>query len=172
MNSKERREYIKSLLIKNNITYKGQFLAEQLGVTRQVIVKDIAIIRAEGVNIIATPDGYLIISNEETNCVKRVIAVAHSRDDIYNELQCIIKFGGIVEDVTVEHSLYGEIRAMLMIKTPMDIEKFIKKFEEFNAEPLSSLTKGIHLHTIKADNEEIIESIIKELKEKNYLISD
>ena len=171
MNSKERREYIKNLLIKNSTTYKGQFLAEELGVTRQVIVKDIAIIRAEGVNIIATSEGYLI-PNEESNYVRRVIAVSHSREDIYNELECIVKFGGVVEDVTVEHSLYGEIRAMLMIKTLMDIEKFTKRFKEFNAEPLSALTKGIHLHTIKADNEEIIESIIKELKDKNYLISD
>jgi transcriptional regulator of NAD metabolism len=61
---------------------------------------------------------------------------------------------------------------MLMIKTPMDIENFIKKFKEVNAKPLSSLTKGIHLHTIRADNEEIIENIIKELKDKNYLVSD
>jgi len=171
MNSKERREYIKNLLIENSITYKGQFLAEQLGVTRQVIVKDIAIIRAEGVNIIATPEGYLI-PNEESNYVRRVIAVSHSRNDIYNELECIVRFGGIVEDVTVEHSLYGEIRAMLMIKTIMDIEEFTKKFKDSSAEPLSSLTKGIHLHTIRADNEEIIEGIIKELKDKNYLISD
>ncbi|WP_291636106.1 transcription repressor NadR [Clostridium sp.] len=171
MNSKERREYIKNLLVKNNTTYKGQSLAEEMGVTRQVIVKDVAIIRAEGANIIATPDGYLI-PNEESNYVKRVIAVSHSRDDIYNELECIVKFGGIVEDVTVEHSLYGEIRAMLMIKTIMDIEKFTKKFKEFSAEPLSSLTKGVHLHTIRADNEEIMECIIKELKDKNYLISD
>ena len=171
MNSRERREYIKNLLIKNNSTYKGQFLAEELGVTRQVIVKDIAIIRAEGVNIIATPEGYLIPS-EETNYVRRVIALSHSREDMYNELECIVKFGGIVEDVIVEHPLYGEIRAMLMIKTLIDIEKFINKFKKLNAEPLSSLTKGIHLHTIKADNEEIIECIIKELKDKNYLISD
>lgn len=171
MNSKERREYIKNLLIKNNSTYKGQFLAEELGVTRQVIVKDIAIIRAEGVNIIATPEGYLI-PNEESSYVRRVIALSHSREDMYNELECIIKFGGIVEDVIVEHPLYGEIRAMLMIKTLIDIEKFINKFKKLNAEPLSSLTKGIHLHTIKADNEEIIECIIKELKDKNYLISD
>ena len=171
MNSKERREYIKNLLSENNITYKGQFLAEQLGVTRQVIVKDIAIIRAEGVNIIATPEGYLI-PNEESNYVRRVIAVSHRREDIYNELECIVKFGGIVEDVTVEHSLYGEIRAMLMIKTLMDIEEFTKKFKDSSAQPLSSLTKGIHLHTIRADNEEIIECIIKELRDKNYLISD
>ncbi|MBU3146153.1 transcription repressor NadR [Clostridium sp. CF012] len=171
MNSKERREYIKNLLIKSNTTYKGQFLAEELGVTRQVIVKDIAITRAEGVNIIATPEGYLI-PNEESNYIKRVIAVAHSREDIYSELECIVKFGGVVEDVTVEHSLYGEIRAMLMIKTLIDIEKFTNKFKEFNAQPLSALTNGVHLHTIKADNEEIIECIIKELKDKNYLISD
>jgi uncharacterized protein len=171
MNSKERREYIRNLLIENNITYKGQFLAEQLGVTRQVIVKDIAIIRAEGINIIATPEGYLIF-NEESNYVRRVIAVSHRRDEIYNELECIVKFGGIVEDVTVEHPLYGEIRAMLMIKTIMDIEKFTKKFKEASAEPLSSLTKGVHLHTVRADNEQIMDCIIKELKDKNYLISD
>ena len=171
MNSKARREYIKNLLTKNNSAYKGQFLAEELGVTRQVIVKDIAITRAEGVNIIATPEGYLI-PNEESNYVRRVIAVSHSRDDIFNELECIVKFGGVVEDVTVEHSLYGEIRAMLMIKTLMDIEKFTKKFKELNAEPLSALTKGVHLHTIKADNEEIIECIIKALKDMNYLICD
>jgi len=171
MNSKERREYIKNLLIKSKVAHKGQFLAEELGVTRQVIVKDIAITRAEGVNIIATPEGYLI-PNEESNYVRRVIAVAHGRDDIYSELECIIKFGGVIEDVTVEHSLYGEIRAMLMLKTLMDIEKFTKKFKELNAEPLSSLTNGVHLHNIRADNEEIMESIIKELKDKNYLISD
>ncbi len=171
MNSRERREYIKNLLIENNSTYKGQFLAEELGVTRQVIVKDIAIIRAEGANVVATPEGYLIPS-EESNYVRRVIAISHSTEDIYNELECIIKFGGVVEDVTVEHPLYGEIRAMLMIKTLMDIKNFITKFKEFNAQPLSSLTKGIHLHTIKADNDEIMQCILKELKEKNYLISD
>jgi len=171
MNSKQRREYIENLLTKNNVTYKGQLLAKELGVTRQVIVKDIAIIRATGVNIIATPEGYLMPS-EENNYVKRVIAVLHGKEDIYNELECIVKFGGIVEDVTVEHSLYGEIRAMLMIKTIMDIKEFAKKFDDFRAEPLSSLTKGIHLHTVRADNDEIMELIIKELKDKNYLISD
>ena len=171
MNSKERREYIKDLLIKGNTTYKGQFLAEELKVTRQVIVKDIAIIRAEGVNIIATPEGYLM-PNEESNYTRRVIALCHSRDDIYNELECIVKFGGIIEDVIVEHPLYGEIRAMLMIKTLMDIEKFIKNFKEFKAEPLSVLTKGVHLHTIRAEDEEIMDCIIEELKDKHYLISD
>jgi len=171
MNSKERREYIKELLSKNNNTYKGQLLAKQLGVTRQVIVKDIAIIRAEGVNIIATPEGYLI-PTERSNYVRKVIAVAHNGDSIYNELECIVKFGGIVEDVTVEHSLYGEIRAMLMIKSLMDIEEFTKKLRESSDQPLSSLTKGIHLHTIRADSKEIMECIIKELKDKEYLISD
>jgi uncharacterized protein len=171
MNSKERRESIRDLLNTNDNTYKGQFLAGKLGVTRQVIVKDIAIMRAEGLNIIATPEGYLIPS-EESNFVRRVIAVSHGRNDIYNELECIVKFGGVIEDVTVEHSLYGEIRAMIMIKTLVDIEEFTKKFTESSVQPLSSLTKGIHLHTIKAENEEIMECIIKELKEKNYLISD
>jgi hypothetical protein len=72
----------------------------------------------------------------------------------------------------VEHALYGELRAMLMIKTPMDIENFVKKFKEVNAKPLSSLTEGIHLHTIRADNEEIMGNILKELKDKVYLVSN
>lgn len=172
MNSKDRRQYIKDLLIKTNNKYKGQLLAEQFGVTRQVIVKDIAIIRAEGVNIIATPDGYLIMPKEESNYVRRVIAVSHNTNDIYTELECIVKFGGVIEDVTVEHSLYGEIRSMLMLKTIMDVKEFVLKFEESDAKPLSSLTKGIHLHTIRADNEEIMECIIKELKDRNYILSD
>ena len=172
MNSTERREYIKNLLIKGNGKYKGQFLAEELGVTRQVIVKDIAIIRAEGLDIVATPQGYLIMPKEENNYIRKVIAVSHGREDIYDELECIVKFGGVIEDVVVEHSLYGEIRAMLMLKTIIDIEEFTKKFNESNAQPLSLLTRGIHLHTIRANSVEIIESIIRELKDKNYLISD
>ncbi|NMM64131.1 transcription repressor NadR [Clostridium sp. P21] len=171
MDSKERRKYIEELLKKNINPEKGHELAERLGVTRQIIVKDIAILRAEGKKIIATPEGY-IISKEQKSIVKRVMAFSHKTGDIEDELKTIIKFGGIVEDVIVEHSLYGEIRGMLMIKTFYDIENFIKRINEYKAEPLLILTGGVHLHTVVAENEEIIKNIIKELKEKNYLISD
>ncbi len=171
MNSKERRKYIEDLLKKSGKPQKGHILAEELGVTRQVIVKDIAILRAEGKKIIATPEGYLI-PKEEKIMIKKVIAVSHGTSGIDEELKIIVKFGGIVEDVIVEHPLYGEISGMIMVKTLYDIENFMKKIHEYKAEPLLILTGGVHLHTIAAENEEILKNIINELKSKDYLISD
>lgn len=171
MNSKERRKYIEDILRKTNMPQKGHVLSEELGVTRQVIVKDIAILRAEGKKIIATPEGYLMPS-EEKNLIKKIMAFSHKADDIEDELKTIVKFGGVVEDVIIEHSVYGEIKGMLMIKTFYDVENFIKKINEHKAEPLLILTGGIHLHTISAENDEIMNNITKELKNKMYLLSD
>ncbi len=171
MNSKDRRKYIAELLKKNKEPEKGHILAEKLGVTRQIVVKDIAILRAEGKKIIATPEGY-IIHNEEKSSVRTVMAFLHKTENIEDELKTIVKFGGIIEDVIVEHPLYGEIKGMIMIKTFYDVENFVKRINEYKAEPLLILTGGVHLHTIVAENEEIVEKIRKELKEKNYLVSD
>jgi len=171
VNSKERRIYIEGLLEKISKPIKGINLSKELGVTRQVIVKDIALLRAEGKNIIATSDGYIMI-RQETNSIRKIIALNHKSNDIQSELECIVRFGGVIEDVIVEHPLYGEIRGMLMIKTPYDIQNFVERFKGFNAEPLSSLTGGIHLHTISVEREEDLKNIIDELKYKNYLISD
>ena len=163
MSSKDRRKLIEELLIKRREPQKGHNLAQELGVTRQIIVKDIAILRAEGIDIIATPEGY-IIPIKDKHKVKRVIAVCHKPEQIEDELTCIVKFGGKIEDVVIEHPVYGEIRGMLMIKTLYDVQSFLEKCKEFNAEPLSTLTGGIHIHTIEAENEEIMERIINELK--------
>lgn len=171
MNSKERRAYIEGELKKNNQPLKGNVLAEKLGVTRQIIVKDIAILRAAGVNIIATPEGYMT-PNYEKEKFKKILALNHKPEDIENELKIIVKYGGIIEDVVIEHPLYGEIRAMLMIKNYYDIQNFLLKFKEFKAEPLLILTGGIHIHTIQTDNEDNMEKIINELREHKYLISD
>lgn len=169
MTSKERREYIKNLLNIDSSPKKGQDLAEELGVTRQVIVKDVAILRAGGVNIIATPEGYMI-PRKDSMGVERIIALSHSREDIGNELEAVIKYGGIVKDVIVEHPLYGEMKAMLMIKSLYDIQNFVENIKQHNAEPLLSLTKGVHLHTIEADNVENLEKITEELRNRGYLV--
>lgn len=171
MNSVQRRKYIEELLNKGDEPQKGHVIAEKLGVTRQIIVKDIAILRAEGKKVIATPDGY-IIPRQDNNLVRKVIAVSHKPADIEDELETIIKYGGIVEDVIVEHKIYGEIKAMLMLKSFYDIENFMINVNKYNSEPLLILTGGLHLHTISAENHGIIKNILKELKIKNYLVSD
>ena len=155
-------------MIKENKALKGTFLASRYGVTRQIIVKDIAILRAEGNNIIATPEGYIL--GKEDNRLKSIIAVTHTEERMEEELETIVKYGGIVEDVIVEHSLYGEIRGMLMIKNLNDLQKFMNKYKEDKVKPLSLLTDGVHLHTISADSEENMKNIIGELETRGFVI--
>lgn len=166
-----RREAILKSLKETHEPQKGTKLANEFAVTRQVIVKDIAILRAEGHNIIATPDGYIMEKNI-TSKIKKVIAVNHGIDKVQSELEIVVSYGGTVEDVIVEHPLYGEIRAMLMIRNLKELNKFMKRFNEINAQPLSILTGGIHIHTISTESEEDMSNILEELKKKEYLISE
>jgi len=168
MKSNKRREEIFNLLVKEEKPLKGIDLANIFNVTRQIIVKDIAILRAEGKSIIATADGY--IYNKEIQREKAIIAVSHKEDETIDELEIVVRYGGIIEDVIIEHPIYGEIKASLMIKNLNDLNKFITKFNEDTIKPLSYLTNGIHLHTISADTKEDIELIKNELKKHGFLL--
>lgn len=170
MNSIERRECIIKLLSESSDPIKGSIIAERYSVTRQVIVKDIAILRAKGKNIIATPDGYITNINEHK--AKAIIAVTHTEEDMFEELSIVVKYGGTIEDVIVEHPLYGEIKGMLMIKNYNELNKFIQKYQQQRAKLLSVLTNGVHLHTISAETEENVSLIIEELKKCNFIVSD
>ncbi|EEH99303.1 MAG: transcription repressor NadR [Clostridium celatum] len=168
MGSIERREEIMKMLVESSRAIKGTELASLFNVTRQIIVKDIAILRAAGKNIIATPDGY--IYNKDINKAKSIIAVNHDSSKTIEELEIVVKYGGIIEDVIIDHPLYGEIRGNLMIKNLNDLNKFENEFKGKNAKPLSNLTNGVHLHTIAADSDEEINAIKKELLEKGFLL--
>lgn len=168
MNSIERRSEIIKNLIDSEKPLKGTFLAEKYKVTRQIIVKDIAILRAKGNEIIATPDGYII--SKSNNRIRRIIAVNHKEDKMADELNIVVKYGGTVEDVIVEHPLYGEIKGMLMIRNLNDLEKFINRYKTNDARLLSLLTGGIHIHTISTDTNENMNLIINELGEKGFLL--
>ena len=167
MKADERRNAIMGILIKEKRAIKGTTLAENFNVTRQIIVKDIAILRAKGNNIIATPDGYMI--NDDNSRVKSIIAVKHNDDEMFNEMEIVVKYGGIIEDVIVEHPIYGEICGALRIKNLNDLNKFRASLEDIKAKPLSVLTDGIHLHTISADSDENMQLIKDELKEKGFI---
>ncbi|MDT8718879.1 transcription repressor NadR [Clostridium sp. 19966] len=171
MNSSERRKYVLNKLTHSNDPQKGSSLAEEIGVTRQVIVKDIAILKAEGNTIIATPNGY-IMPVLKSNTITRLIAVNHKKEDIENELNIIVENGAAIIDVIVEHSVYGEIKGMLMIKNKNDVYKFMERFNKYNAQPISELTGGVHVHTIEAENAEIIERVIEELTKKGFIARD
>ncbi len=170
MKGEERRSKILYLLKNNQRPFKGGELSTQFDVSRQVIVQDIALLRAEGSDIIATPQGYMLISANLEN-VKRVIAVRHNERDMEDELKTIVNMGGRVLDVTIEHKIYGEITGRLQLKSLFDVEQFMKKINQEGSKPLSQLTQGVHIHTIEAEDNEVMNRIIQALEEKGYLIT-
>lgn len=171
MNTKERRKKILAhlTLMKNPI--KGNEISDIFNVSRQVIVQDIAVLRAEGNSIIATPQGYLISNIEIVGYIEQIVCKHFTKEEILEELNIIVDNGGEILDVSVEHPIYGEFTGNLMIKSRLDVKNLIEKMEESKAEPMSSLNGGIHIHRIKALNKEIIDIIKKQLKNKGYLIN-
>lgn len=173
MDANERRKMILSILKGAEGPIKGTDLSEQLEVSRQVIVQDVAILRARGESILATPQGYLIpqIYGKE-KLVKTIVCTHQNNEQIEEELRIIVDLGGKVLDVIVEHPLYGEIKSQLQISSRHDLKQFIDNLNETKAEPLSSLTDGVHIHTIEAEDEETLNRIKEGLLEKKYLIKE
>jgi transcriptional regulator of NAD metabolism len=173
MDANERRQEILNILSKSERPVKGTDLSEQLEVSRQVIVQDIAILRARGENILATPQGYLIPKIHKKRRLTKTIVCTHKNNiELEEELRTIVDLGGRVIDVIVEHPLYGEIKSQLQIGSRHDLELFIDSLEITKAEPLSSLTGGVHLHTIEVDDEDALRRIKEVLLEKKYLIKE
>ncbi len=170
MDSWERRKEILKLLSENNKPIKGMELANKLGVSRQVIVQDIAILRAKGESILATPQGYIIPIEEGNKTIKTIVCKHTEYEEIEEELKTIVDRGGKVLDVVVEHPLYGEIKSPLMIGSRLEVAQFMENLKKTKAEPLSTLTEGIHIHSIEVEDEKVLKNIKKALKEKNYLI--
>ncbi|WFR57573.1 transcription repressor NadR [Anaerocolumna sp. AGMB13025] len=169
MEGQERREKLIELLQTAKEPISGTELAKKLLVSRQVIVQDIALLRATNKNILSTTKGYMIYFQEKQK-VNRCFLVKHSTEEIEDELCTIVDNGGKVLDVIVAHDLYGEIAADLIIKNRQDVYDFVKKVKLRNTVPLKELTDGVHLHTVEADSEDILDNIEKALREKRYLL--
>ncbi len=169
MDTFQRRIEIEKRLLNANIYLSGTMLAEEFNVSRQVIVQDIAILRAKGIQIIATPQGY-IIQKAEISGIKKVIKSSHhTLDELKEELEIIIDNGGSVLDVIVEHDVYGEIKVDLNLTSRKEIISFIQSLTASVSRPLSTVTNGIHFHTVEVKNEQDFIDIINELSKKKYL---
>ncbi len=163
-----RRENLIQILKGRSDPVSGSELAKLLGVSRQVIVQDIALLRASDINLLSTTKGYLLYQSEYPR-IKRVFRVRHTTEQIEDELCTIVDNGGKILDVLVVHEIYGEIATPLIIRNRNDVYDFVKKVNEHKIVPLKDLTAGCHLHTIEADSEETLDRIGKALKEKDYL---
>lgn len=171
MTGEERRKKIIEILRGSEEPVSGAELSKRLNVSRQVIVQDIALLRAVNRNIISTTKGY-VLYYQEIQKVNRCFLVKHSDGQIEDELCTIVDNGGKVLDVIVMHDIYGEISTGLIIKNRQDVYDFIEKLKGNRTMPLMELTGGVHLHTVEADSEAILDSIEKKLRDKNYLVED
>jgi len=171
MDGDRRRDQIIELLKASKKPLSGTELAKQLLVSRQVIVQDIALLRAVNKNILSTNKGYILYdSHTENKSYKRTVLVKHSNEQILDELQTIVDYGGHVLDVVVEHEIYGQITVDLIINNRQDAEEFVKRLNDNKTRPLNELTYGVHYHTIEADREDYLDRIEQQLFLKGYLI--
>ncbi len=169
MDGKSRREKILQMLENSDIPITGTALAKELGVSRQIIVQDIALLRAkENNNLLATARGYLL--QEKRRRLQRTFTVCHNENEVEDELNIFVDCGGRVLNVIVEHGVYGFITADLIVSNRMEVKEFIEQLNKKKTTLLSQLTGGVHTHTVEADSEEILNRIEEQLKRKQYLI--
>lgn len=170
MNAAQRRSTILSLLSESAHPISASALAQHCGVTRQVIVGDIALLRVGGTDISATARGYVLAQAD--NGLLRRLACRHCAADTAAELNAMVDCGCTVVDVSVEHPVYGEITVALGLSSRYDVELFIERMSSTEAAPLSSLTEGIHLHTVLCPDEERLVRLQKKLAAEGFLVSD
>ena len=166
LKAEERRNRIWEVLEESREPLSGSFLAEKFNVSRQVIVTDIAILRAEGSEIISTSQGY--ITPEVREC-KRIFKVHHTREECETELNLFVDHGAIVKDVFVSHRAFGVLRGELNIRSRLDVQEFVESIRSGKSSLLSSTTEGYHYHTLLAPSEKVLDTIENRLWEMGFL---
>jgi transcriptional regulator of NAD metabolism len=170
MTGEERRMKILRKLQENDAPLSGSALAKLFHVSRQIIVQDIALMRAENYGILSTNRGYLLRSNNAENTQpKRVFFVKHATNQVLEEFKIILDLGGKILDVAVEHELYGQISIDLMIESESDAVDFYNKLLRCKDNPLKVLTDDYHYHTVSAPSEKLLDLIEQDLSAKGYL---
>lgn len=144
----------------------GRELADALQVSRQVIVQDMALLRAQEHDITSTNLGYSLLKQDK---VRRVFKVMHTDEQVGEELSLIIDYGGVVEDVFIYHKVYGIVRADLLIRCRKDIEAFLQDLAAGKSGLLKNVTSNYHYHTVSAPTEKLLDLIQQQLMEKGFL---
>jgi len=159
-----------ALRTQNTEPIPGQALARQLGVTRQVVVHDIALLRALGHQILSTPKGYILQTGSTRQ--RTLLAVSHPPDKADVELYTLIDCGLSVVDVRVEHQIYGEITGNLYLSSRRDIDHFLAKVNDQNVPLLSSLTDGVHYHLVEYDHDQQLKEAVQQLQHSGIEVFD
>ena len=168
MNGTQRRQKILELLMVADRPLSGTELAKKLGVSRQIIVQDMALLRTRtDLEIISTYQGYVIHRTDKP--FSRVFKVRHNAERTEEELLEIVDLGGQVEDVFVYHRVYGVVKGQLEIRSRKDVRAFMERLKESRSAPLMLITDDYHYHTVTADDAETLDQIQNRLRELDLL---
>jgi uncharacterized protein len=148
---------------------RGSELARRLRVSRQCLVQDVAMLRASGEEILSTPQGYRL-PGPRSAAHRAVLACQHAPERTEEELHILVDHGVRVIDVVVEHPLYGELRGSLMLESRSDVADFLRRWRRKGATLLSSLTRGVHLHTVEASRPDMIARAKAQLQARGFLL--
>ena len=168
MTGSDRRAEVARQIKESKAPVSGQKLASAYGVSRQVIVQDIALLRASGYDIISTNRGYLLNAPRTVN---RIFKVQHTDEQLEEELCCIVDLGACVENVMVNHRVYGHMEADLQINSRRKVAQFLEEIRSGKSSPLKNITSNYHYHSVSADSEETLDMVERALSEKKFLIS-
>ncbi|WP_019242751.1 MULTISPECIES: transcription repressor NadR [Bacillus] len=169
----ERRTYIITLLKSRTSPITGSELAKKANVSRQVIVGDITLLKAQNEPIIATSQGYIYLNQtSQEEMIERTIACFHKPEETEEELLLLVDTGVTVKDVKIEHPVYGDLSASIMVNNRREVKQFLQKIQETKATYLSQLTNGIHIHTIAATSDQILDEAEAALKAAGFLVTE
>ena len=171
MDANTRKSQILDEISIASVPVSAAALAGRFGVSRQVIVSDVALLRALGHEITATSRGYVLASKlQDKNQYFGKIVSRHAAADAAAELYAIVDMGGTVVNVIIEHDLYGEITGGLNLKTRDDVDLFISRLNSSRDKLLLELSHhGVHLHTIACRDKSHFDDIVRVLKAKKLL---
>ena len=162
----ERRNAIANFLLAEDKAVSGGELSEKFGVSRQIIVQDITVLKGLGYDILSTHNGYII---QKSPLKERVLKLHHTTEQTEDEISLIVRLGGTVVDVFVWHKVYGKMEAKLNIFSDLHVKQFIEGVRTGKSTELMNITGGYHYHTIRAESEEVLDQIEKVLEERGYI---
>ena len=168
LDAQERRNAIAQLLEQSQIPVSATALAKEFAVSRQIVVGDVALLRAAGMDITATPRGYVIPHSGAG--LKRTLATRHTAEEMEAELNAMVDQGCTVLDVTVEHPIYGQLTGPLNLSNRYEVGQFLSRCRDEEAVPLSLLTEGIHLHTVLCPDEAAFDRVREVLRRLGILL--
>lgn len=166
MNTSQRRNEILNILKKSDVPIAAKNLAAHFGVSRQVIVQDMAVIRASTPGILATARGYTL---QQEAAYTREFKVRHRQEQAADELNIIVDCGGRVKNVSISHRVYGRVTAEMDIRSRQDVREFVNAINSSRSSVLSTATSGYHYHLVEASSPERLDLIEEQLKETGFL---